>query len=140
MRVRVVSSGQKCSAVFRLVNDVPRTDFQLELPRPDDISNVSAPYPAARTTPRQHNYDQVVELSHRINELGLKSGQVLLFLSFAMVSVATLRTVGREPTPQIPALNEALFWWKWALIPVLVGILPMKEAWWHSPSWYQVIR
>ena len=81
-----------------------------------------------------------MELSHRINELGLKSGQVLLFLSFAMVSVATLRTVGREPTPQIPALNEALFWWKWALIPVLVGILPMKEAWWHSPSWYQVIR
>ena len=30
VRVVVVSSGQKCLGIFRLINDVPRTDFRLE--------------------------------------------------------------------------------------------------------------
>jgi hypothetical protein len=79
----------------------------------------------------------VEELSHRINELGNKSGQVLLFLSFAMVSAATLEAVRGE---SIAALNGALWWWKLALLPVLIGILPMKEIRWKSARWYQCIR
>jgi hypothetical protein len=78
--------------------------------------------------------DDIEKISKRINELGKKSGQILLFLSFAMVSVVTL-TAAKEST----ALNNALWWWKCALIPILVGILPMKELNWNSPSWYRVI-
>jgi hypothetical protein len=81
--------------------------------------------------------DEVDELSQRIGELGNKSGLVLLFLSFAMVSAATLAAVKGE---QIPALNAALWWWKLALFPILLGILPMKEFCWKSPAWYRCIR
>jgi hypothetical protein len=80
--------------------------------------------------------DKIEEISKRINELGNKSTQVLLFLSFAMVSVAALETV---KDAQIVALNNALWWWKCALLPILVGILPMKEFCWKSQRWYRVI-
>lgn len=36
VRVIVVSAGEKCSGVFRLINDVGRQDFRLELPLPRD--------------------------------------------------------------------------------------------------------
>jgi hypothetical protein len=36
VKVTVNSSGQQCSQVFRLVNDVPRGDCRLELPQPKD--------------------------------------------------------------------------------------------------------
>ena len=80
--------------------------------------------------------DEIEEISKRIEELGNKSSQILLFLSFAMVSVATLKTINHAPT----ALDNALLWWKWALLPVLVCVLPMKEFGWNSLAWYQVIR
>jgi hypothetical protein len=80
--------------------------------------------------------DDIEKISKRINELGKKSSQILLFLSFAMLSVVTLET-GKDPPPA--ALNCALWWWKCALIPILVGILPMKEFIWNSPSWYRFI-
>ena len=72
-------------------------------------------------------------LAKRIDELGKKSSQVLLFLSFAMVSVATLEAVKGLP---VPKLNYALFLWKLALFPVLVSVLPMKEIRWDDPTWY----
>ena len=79
----------------------------------------------------------ISELSTRINELGNKSGQILLFLSFVMVCAATLEAVKGE---HVPELNAALRWWKWALFPVLVSILPMKEFRWDNRNWYRVIR
>jgi hypothetical protein len=78
--------------------------------------------------------DDIEKISKRINELGTKSGQILLFLSFAMASVVALKTHNESA-----ALNNALWWWKCALIPILVSILPMKELSWNSPSWYRVI-
>jgi hypothetical protein len=81
--------------------------------------------------------NEIEELSQRISELGNKSSLVLLFLSFAMVSAATLEAVEGE---QLAALNGALWWWKLALFPILLGILPMKEFWWKSAGWYQCIR
>lgn len=36
VKIAVVSLGEECTAVFRLVNDVPRQDFRLELPQPGD--------------------------------------------------------------------------------------------------------
>jgi len=77
------------------------------------------------------------EISNRINELGTKSTQILLFLSFAMLSVATLETIANAPTA---ALNNALSWWKLALFPVLAAILPMKEIRWKKLGWYKFIQ
>ena len=81
--------------------------------------------------------DEADELSRRITELGSKSGLVLLFLSFPMVSAATLEAV---KSVSIPALEAALWWWKVALFPILFGILPMKEVCWKSVTWYRCIR
>jgi hypothetical protein len=80
--------------------------------------------------------DEIEKISARINELGNKSSQILLFLSFAMLTVATLETVKDPPTA---ALNCALWWWKCALLPVLAAIVPMKEARWKSRRWYRII-
>ncbi len=76
-------------------------------------------------------------LSDRINALGKKASQLLLFLSFAMVSVATLEAVKGE---RIAVLTDALRWWKFALLPILVSILPMKELSWESVRWYHYIH
>jgi hypothetical protein len=40
VRVMVTSSGQKCVGVFRLVNDVERSDFRLEDATAEDIARV----------------------------------------------------------------------------------------------------
>lgn len=83
--------------------------------------------------------EEITHLSHRIKELSDKSTQLLLFLSFAMVSVATLENVG-DLKSLIPALNRALFWWKLALIPTLLGVPPIKEIMWRDVGWYRRIR
>lgn len=36
VRVIMVSAGQRCEAIFRVVNDVPQRDFRLEQPLPGD--------------------------------------------------------------------------------------------------------
>ena len=36
VKVTIVSAGEKISSVFRLINDVPRKDFRIELPLPKD--------------------------------------------------------------------------------------------------------
>jgi hypothetical protein len=77
-------------------------------------------------------------LSERIKQLGEKSTQILLFLSFAMVSVATLKLVDKGR--QSPALENAFYWWKIALFPTLVGVLPLKEVRWECARWYNIIR
>lgn len=74
-------------------------------------------------------------LSERIKQLGEKSTQLLIFLSFAMVSVATLKGI-----KDTPALNEALLWWKVALFPILLSVLPLKEIRWEQACWYECIR
>jgi hypothetical protein len=61
--------------------------------------------------------DDIEKISKRINELGTKSGQILLFLSFAMAMVSV---VAIKEAKESAALNDALWWWKWALIPILV--------------------
>ncbi len=64
-------------------------------------------------------------LEKRIAELGEKSSQTLLFLSFALVVVATL--LPKISSSQQMTLRLAMSWWTWALFPVVVGILPVKE-------------
>ena len=77
-------------------------------------------------------------VKERIKELGEKSSQTLLFLSFALVVVATLKDKS-NPTHQV-ALKEAMRCWSWALFPVLLGIVPLKEAREENARWYEFVR
>jgi len=86
----------------------------------------------------QNNESRINLLSERIKQLGEKSTQILLFLSFAMVSVATLEAGGKESVS--PALNEAFYYWKIALFPVLVSVLPLREFRWQCAGWYKFIQ
>lgn len=83
--------------------------------------------------------NNIEKLSERIKELGDKSTQILLFLSFAMVSVAALESVDKLKA-LLPSLNCALYFWKWALIPTLLGVVPVKEFWWQCTPWYRIVR
>jgi len=77
------------------------------------------------------------DLGIRINELGTKSTQLLLFLTFAIVGAATLRTA------QFPAdqalVRVATWWWILAVFPVLLGVLPVKDFNWNNRAWYRFL-
>jgi len=73
----------------------------------------------------------------RIKQLGDKSSQTLLFLSFALVVVATLKD--KSSSHQF-ALREAMRWWSGALFPIVLGVLPLKEFNEGSPGWYRIVR
>lgn len=77
-------------------------------------------------------------IEKRIDELSKKSSQTLLFLSFALVVVATLK--GKSDPCHEMGLRAAMRCWSWALLPVVAGILPVKEFGWSKPAWYRVIR
>ncbi len=44
-----------------------------------------------------------------------------------------------NPTRQF-ALREAMRWWSWALFPVVLGVLPVKEFGGGSTRWYHITR
>jgi len=70
---------------------------------------------------------QLKVIEDRISELNRKFSQVLLFLSFAIVRLATLETIPKLEPGEISIYNETLNWWKAALIPTLIGVAPVKE-------------
>jgi hypothetical protein len=63
----------------------------------------------------------------RISELNRKFSQALLFLSFAIVGLATLKTIQCLQPGENGIYDATLNWWKAALIPTLIGVAPMKE-------------
>jgi uncharacterized membrane protein len=74
------------------------------------------------------------DLSKRIKEFGKKSTQLLLFLTFAILGAATVRS---GELPANPALiRAAMWWWVFAVFPVLLGVLPVKEFGWNNRCWY----
>jgi hypothetical protein len=83
-------------------------------------------------------------VSERIKELGDKSSQMLLFLSFAIV-VVILRQGGESSQqslsiPQSRGLYVALWSWVLAIFPVALCILPVKEHRWNDPVWYEKVH
>jgi len=81
--------------------------------------------------------DELNNLEVRIKELGDKSSQTLLFLSFALVVLATLK----DKYHGLPHnMNEAMWWWSVALLPILIGILPLKEHHEKDIIWYKKLR
>jgi len=70
---------------------------------------------------------QLKMIEDRISELNGKFSQILLFLSFAIVGLATLKTIQGLQPGEIGIYNATLNWWKAALIPTLTGVAPVKE-------------
>jgi hypothetical protein len=80
----------------------------------------------------------------RIKELGDKSTQVLLFLSFAIAAVVFLG-YGQAPGSPSPVSLKivqggALLSWVSAIFPVIVGVLPLKEFGRNNLRWYRIVR
>jgi hypothetical protein len=73
----------------------------------------------------------------RINELGNKSTQLLLFLTFAILGAATLMT--KDCAGQERLVRAAAWWWMWAVFPVLLGVLPVKDFNWNNRRWYRFL-
>lgn len=73
----------------------------------------------------------------RINELGNKSTQLLLFLTFAILGAATLMT--KDGAAQERLVRAAAWWWMWAVFPVLLGVLPVKDFNWNNRTWYRFL-
>jgi hypothetical protein len=75
------------------------------------------------------------DLGTRINELGNKATQLLLFVTFAILGAVTLMTKdcdGRESL-----VRAATRWWMCAVFPVLLGVLPVKDFSWNNAKWYR---
>jgi len=84
----------------------------------------------------------VDKYSKRVDELNGKATQILLFLSFAMISVATLENakeiLAQHPTwPRL--LDKSFLYWKLALIPTLICILPVKGIRFENETWYHFL-
>lgn len=79
--------------------------------------------------------DPVTKLERRIKELNEKFSQTLLFISFALVVLATLKDKSNPST-----LDHVASWWSISLFPILVGILPVKEFSEDNESWYRRVR
>jgi hypothetical protein len=73
----------------------------------------------------------------RINELGTKSTQLLLFLTFAILGAATLMT--KDGAAQERLVRAAAWWWMLAVFPVLLGVLPVKDFNWNNRKWYRFL-
>jgi hypothetical protein len=75
------------------------------------------------------------DLAERINELGSKSTQLLLFLTFAILGAVTLRINEFPGNPTL--VRAATWWWMFAVFPVLLGVLPVKDFKWNDRVWYR---
>jgi hypothetical protein len=82
----------------------------------------------------------LAKFEDRIEELGGKSTQLLLFLSFSFVAVVTMKSDHTITHTQQHALTIAMRWWVWALLPILSGVVPLKDCKWLNPRWYNRIR
>jgi hypothetical protein len=78
---------------------------------------------------------EIEKLGHRIEELNNKCTQVLTFLSFAIAAGALFWSAGQKHLVHWP-----LRFWALAMVPTLLGILPLKEICEDNARWYGFIR
>jgi hypothetical protein len=87
------------------------------------------------------NAEKLKALEDRIEQLGSKASQLLLFLSFALVVAAILETQGNKLGPhQTTFMTIAMRFWAGAIFPILIGILPAKEIKENNTRWYSFVR
>lgn len=82
-------------------------------------------------------------LTKRIEQLDNKATQLLLFLSFAFVAVVTMKVDHRLAERQQHDLTLAMRWWAAALLPIIAGVVPVKDFAERSRDkdcWYSRIR
>ena|SRR5579859_7969809 len=85
--------------------------------------------------------ESLCELRARIKELGDKSTQVLIFLSFAIGAAVLLGSERSQlSVSQEMALAGAMRSWVSAIFPVVAGIVPLKEFRTDNHRWYSVVR
>jgi hypothetical protein len=88
---------------------------------------------------------RIRSLLERIEQLGNKSTQVLIFLSFAFLATVTLKSDRVITQSQQRDLTCAMRCWSWALPLVLLQVLPVRDLVdyaksWKRVMWYELIR
>jgi hypothetical protein len=80
------------------------------------------------------------ELRKRIKELNNKGTQVLLFLGFGIAATVLLWSTDLLNAAQQDLLLGAMRWWVLAILPTVIGILPLKELRENNRRWYGFLR
>ncbi len=88
---------------------------------------------------------KIADLIKRIEQLGNKSTQVLIFLSFAFLATVTLKSGPTIAPSQQRALIHAMQCWAIALPFVLLQVLPVRDIVdraksWNKARYYEWIR
>jgi hypothetical protein len=88
--------------------------------------------------------ENLCDLKDRIKELGEKSTQVLIFLSFAIAAVVLLGYGSDFPSNHEVSnrivQSGTLKLWVLAIFPVVAGVLPLKEFKRDNRRWYRIVR
>jgi hypothetical protein len=80
------------------------------------------------------------ELRKRIKELNNKGTQVLIFLGFGIAATVLLWSTDLLNAAQQDLLLGAMRWWVLAILPTVIGILPLKELRENNLRWYGFLR
>lgn len=88
---------------------------------------------------------RIKDLLERIEQLGQKSTQVLIFLSFAFLATVTLKSDRTLTQNEQKDLTYAMRWWAVALPLILFQVFPVRDlvdyaASWNKVKWYERIR
>ena len=87
--------------------------------------------------------ERLRDLKSRIKELGEKSTQVLMFLTFAIAAVVVLGYAASPSNDQVAQKivhSGTLPLWLLAIFPVAIGVLPIKEFRRDNLRWYRTVR
>lgn len=80
------------------------------------------------------------ELRKRIEELNGRGTRVLIFLSFGIAGTILLWSADLLNVGQQDLLLHAMRWWVLAIVPTVIGVLPLKEIRENNDSWYGFLR
>jgi hypothetical protein len=80
------------------------------------------------------------ELRKRIEELNNKGAQLLIFLSIGIAATVLLWSTDLLNDIQQDLLLGAMRWWVLAIVPAVIGILPLKEIRENNRRWYGFLR
>jgi uncharacterized membrane protein len=80
------------------------------------------------------------ELRKRIEELNTTGTRVFIFLSFGVAAAVLLWSTDLLNVGQQDFLLRAMRWWVLAIVPTVIGILPLKEIRENNHRWYGFVR
>jgi hypothetical protein len=80
------------------------------------------------------------ELHKRIEDLNRRSTQISIFLAIGIAAIVLLWSTDLLNALQQDLLLSAMRWWVLAILPTVIGIVPLKEIREHNRSWYSFLR